>query len=158
MKRETVVLLARHPLFRRLSQTEKGQLFRLMKEEIVGANVLIFQEDTQGDSLYVLCEGEVIITREMQGELVPLFTVKPGESFGELALLYPGTRVVTAKTSAPSTYIRLTHAKFSEFEALSPQAANEVRTIILKQFLMKIRALDPLWKHLIKVAADELNL
>lgn len=124
----------------------------------MGANVTIFQEDTQGDSLYVLCEGEVIITRMMEGNLVPLFTVKAGESFGELAMLYPGTRMLTAKTSAPSTFVRLTHASFNEFQELYPQAASEVRAMILRQFLIKIRALDPLWKHLLKTAADELNL
>jgi CRP-like cAMP-binding protein len=158
MKRETVILLARHPLFRKLSQAEKAQLFKRMREEVVGANVLIFQQDTQGDSLYVLIEGEVIITREIEGNIIPLFTVKPGESFGELALLYPGTRLVTARTSAPSTYIRLTHDSFNEFSEANPQAGIEVRQLIVKQFLMKVRALEPLWKHLLKVAAEELNL
>ena len=158
MKKETVLILARHPLFRRLSQSEKAALIRLFVEETVGPNVRIFQENTQGNSLYVLIEGSVLLTREVDGSPVPLVTVKAGECFGEFALVVPGIRLLSAKTTTLTTYARLTHENFLKFCEKHPAAGMTIRNQILKQIAVKLGALEPLFQALIRQATRELNL
>jgi len=158
MKKETVLILARHPLFRKLSQEEKARLFKRFVEETVGPNVRIFQEQTPGNSLYILVEGSVLITREVGGGPVPLYTVRPPEAIGELALLSPGLRLVSAKTIDRTTYARLTHEQFQEFCEENLRAGMLISQMIFKHLLHKIRALEPLFQNLFQTAIKDLRL
>lgn len=60
---------------------------------------IIFKEGEPGSFAYIVREGEVIIsTRSDSGEIVLLTTIKPGQIFGELALLNDAPRSATAIT------------------------------------------------------------
>jgi len=148
MDRETVTIIARHALFRRLSQTEKSGFVRHVREEETGSNGLIFREGTAGDSLYVVIRGSVLLQRELEGEPVPALTLQPGESFGELALLLPGNRMITAKAIAPTLLARISHSDLEAYEEQHPAAANLIRAKIINHFLLKVRHLLPLWEQL----------
>lgn len=148
MQSSTVAIMARHALFRRLSQADKAALLRLVTEEKIGANMLIFQEGSQGDSLYIVIEGAVLLQREVDGQPTPITQLAPGESFGELALLYPGTRLLTAKSIAPGLVARLSHASLQQLAEKLPKAALSVQQRIIEHFLIKVRHLEPMWAAL----------
>lgn len=56
----------------------------------------IFKEGEEGDSLYLIEEGEVEISRMVNGKKVVLHTLGAGGVFGEMALLNHTTRMATA--------------------------------------------------------------
>lgn len=149
MKRDTVAILARHPLFRKLAQAEKSSLFSRVKEEEVDANTLIFREGTQGDSLYVVVKGNVLLQRDVEGDPSPIMQLAKSESFGEIAALNPGTRLLTAKAVSPGLVARLSSEALTAFGDEHPRAAVAVRGKILDNFLIKVRHLQPLWEQLL---------
>jgi len=145
MQQSTVAIMARHALFRRMAQADKAALLRLVQEEKVGANTLIFQEGSQGDSLYIVIEGSVLLQREVDDQPTPITQLAPGESFGELALLHPGTRLLTAKAIAPGLVARLSHSALQQLAEKLPKAALSVQQRIVEHFLIKVRHLEPMW-------------
>ncbi len=69
----------------------------------LGANTVLFQQNTMGDLIYVVTEGEFDIVRELADggeELVS--TASPGEYFGEIGPLFglPRSATVRARTDA----------------------------------------------------------
>ena len=149
MHRETVEVVATHALFRRLAQSHKAQLLRVMQEEEISANTLIFQEDAQGDSLYLVVKGTVLLQREVDNDPVPLIQLQKGESFGDIAVLTPGNRLLTAKAIESGYVVRLSHEALQKLQATAPEAVLAIRTKILEHFLIKIRNLEPVWQHLL---------
>lgn len=157
MKRETVTVLAKHPLFRKLPQAEKAALFSRFREDTVGANAMVFQEGGQGDSLYVVVTGTVMLQRSLEGAPVPLARLGSGETFGEIALLQAGSRLLTAKAIAPGIVARLSQEGLAEFGAQFPQAAVALKLKLLDHFLMKLRHLQPLWEQLLTVGLQQIE-
>lgn len=62
--------------------------------EAATANVIIRQGD-DGDQFYLIEEGQLTCTREQDGKVSALKQYGPGETFGELALLYNAPRAAT---------------------------------------------------------------
>jgi len=58
---------------------------------------LIYKEGDVGSEMYVVLKGYVNIVNEERGHEVNLFTVQPGGSFGEVALLHHATRSASAR-------------------------------------------------------------
>lgn len=157
MQRDTVEIVAKHALFRRLSQADKAQLLRVMQEDTVTPNALVFQEDTRGDALYIIVKGAILLQRNVDNSPVPLAQLQKGESFGELAVINPGNRLLTAKAIESGLLVKLTSEGLAELEKKAPEAALAVRLRILDHFLIKIRHLQPAWEAVIKQGIDALD-
>ncbi len=73
----------------------------------------VFHEGDQGDTLFVLAEGmvKVFVTSEDGDEMV-LATLRPPETFGELAVIDEGPRSASAKAMEPTTLLAFTRATF----------------------------------------------
>jgi len=95
-------LLRRVELFSTLTPDEleivayHSQLFRYR------SGSLIFMEGSPGNELYVIKEGEVLITRRRGGDEVDIAQFIAGESFGEWDLFGDTPRTVTAKATKDS--------------------------------------------------------
>lgn len=91
-------------MFSALDQKEKDIVIDAMVEKRCQPGDFVIKEGDQGDELYVVEEGELDCTKVFKGNTEPthLKTYQPGESFGELALLYNAPRAATikAKTEA----------------------------------------------------------
>jgi len=63
------------------------------------ANEVIFREGDRGDSLYVVVDGEVEVSRSLPGqEAVTLARLGRGDCFGEIALVKEAPRSATVRT------------------------------------------------------------
>jgi CRP-like cAMP-binding protein len=88
--------LGRIALERLLSRAE-----RVSKEE----GELFFDEGEDGASFYVLLLGEARVEKKRGTQWVPLVTLKPGESFGEMTLV--GDKIRSARVRACSEAVSL---------------------------------------------------
>ncbi len=62
---------------------------------IIGSNILLFEQESNGNYFYIVKEGELsLIINKNQVK-----TFKSGDSFGELALLHNAPRSGTVKTN-----------------------------------------------------------
>jgi len=85
-----------------------GKFIRVYKKSEV-----IFEENSSGDEMFVVCSGRVRLLSEATGEKVLLGTIYPGEFFGEMALIDTGPRSATAiAEDEETTLVVLDQTKF----------------------------------------------
>jgi cAMP-dependent protein kinase regulator len=91
-------------LFNALDDKEFAVVVDAMEEKKAQPGDMIIKEGDDGDNLYVVEEGELKCTKVFKGNTEPTYLkdYKPGEAFGELALLYnaPRAATITANTNA----------------------------------------------------------
>jgi len=114
--------LARSPLFQGIVPDDLTRLARAMTRRRYRRNEVIFHEGDPGDSLHVLAEGRVKITREsVEGNEAIVVILAPGESFGELVLLDGAVRSATATAIEATETLTMTRADFADLiEASGP--------------------------------------
>ena len=119
--------LSRIPLFSRLDRDELEHLAEAVDQVEVKAGEVIFHEHDQGDALYVVEAGAVRIwVRDEDVQEVTLSELKPGDFFGELAVLDSGERSANASATTDSTLHRLRRADFEAFLLRYPHASIDV--------------------------------
>src|SRR5437870_12500353 len=107
--------LARVPLFKRLEPHELEKLAEEVDQVDYKAGEVIFNERDKGDALYVVETGAVRIwVMDEDVQPVTLAELKPGEFFGELAVLDRGERSTSA-TAIDDTHLhRLSSDDFQQ--------------------------------------------
>ncbi len=105
-------LLEQIDIFADLDAEQLRQISNICTERRYEKGDVIFYENTKSDELYVILRGQVEIqvdpkTLGISGEESPgpttIATLRPGQSFGEIALVDEGFRSASARCSAPGT-------------------------------------------------------
>src|ERR1043165_1108542 len=108
--------LARVPLFKRLDAAELEHLAEEIDQVNYDAGATIFNEHDRGDALYILEEGSVRIwVMDEDVHAVTLAELKPGDFFGELAVLDRGERSSSATAITAVHLHRLSSDDFQNF-------------------------------------------
>ena len=92
-------------LFAGLPETEIKAISKIANEVSYSAGSMLFDEGDEGDSLYLIVEGEVSIIKA--GTEV-LFYNEKGFCLGEIALIDNKPRAATVKTVKPTQFLRIT--------------------------------------------------
>ena len=119
--------LARVPLFKRLEPHELEHLAEEVDQVNYNAGETIFHEHDRGDALYILEEGAVRISiMDEDVHEVTLAELKPGDFFGELAVLDRGERSSSATAITDIHLHRLSSDDFQQFLIDHPDASIDV--------------------------------
>lgn len=106
--------LRRSPLFQGILPDDLQRLARGMAQRRYRRHEVIFHEGDPGESLHVVVEGRVKITREsMAGDEAIVATLGRGDTFGELVLLDGAVRSATATAIEQTQTLTMTRAAFS---------------------------------------------
>src|SRR6266566_8712976 len=119
--------LSRIPLFKRLTPEELEQLAEEVDQVKYDPDETIFNERDRGDALYVVETGSVriwVLDEDM--EPVTLAELKPGEFFGELAVLDRGERSTNATAIVDTHLHGLSSDAFQRFLLAHPDVAIDV--------------------------------
>src|SRR6266699_5923070 len=119
--------LSRVPLFTRLTADELETLAEAVDQVNYNAGETIFNERDRGDALYVVETGSVriwVLDEDM--EPVTLAELKPGEFFGELAVLDRGERSTNATAIVDTHLHGLSSDAFQQFLLAQPDVAIDV--------------------------------
>ena len=95
--------LSRHPLFMYLQHKEIESLAHLVGEEEIPASSYVFLEEEEAQHFYILREG--LLRAMIGGKLIA--TIRPGEFFGEIALLNQGFRTGSVFAVENSRIVRI---------------------------------------------------
>src|SRR6266850_4275142 len=119
--------LARVPLFKRLEHHELEKPAEEVDQVDYKAGDVIFNERDKGDALYVVETGAVRIwVMDEDVKPVTLAELKPGEFFGELAVLDRGERSTSATAIEDTHLHRLSSDDFQQFLLEHPDIAIDV--------------------------------
>src|SRR5262247_26056 len=119
--------LARVPLFRRLGPDELEHLAEEVDQVDYKAGETVFHEHDRGDALYILEEGTVRIwVYDEDVKEVTLAELKPGDFFGELAVLDRGERSSSATAMTDIHLHRLSSDDFQKFLIDHPDTSIDV--------------------------------
>jgi hypothetical protein len=85
---------------------------RLSDHRVRAGNKIFIQDDPADDGFFIIMEGGVQITREIDGEVEVVANLVPGDYFGETALLARRPRSANATAIHSTTLLRLVPRNF----------------------------------------------
>ncbi|GAB4574059.1 MAG: cyclic nucleotide-binding domain-containing protein [Anaerolineae bacterium] len=107
-----ITILRQADIFYELSTAQLEQVASICQEHVYQTGDIIFEENSQGDELYVIARGEVEI--QINPDLVgkgeatgpqTIATLRRGQSFGEVALVDQGLRSASARCAQHDTHL-----------------------------------------------------
>jgi signal transduction histidine kinase len=110
------------PLFADLSGEDLERLYSMAETVSIPAGQLVLREGDPGDSLYVVLEGELEVTKRQGSQDVLLALYDPGQFFGEMALLEQAPRSASVRTVQESRLLVISQAAFQSLLSCSPSA------------------------------------
>ncbi len=133
-------ILHRSTAFGSLSPEHYERLRPLLREEHFEFGDMIVKQGDEADSFYILTSGRARVVKETEsGEEIALTTLRPGDEFGELALISGGNRNATVRCSTAVDVVRLDSRKFlpllEEFPELKKAIETTARIRTLHGFL-----------------------
>ena len=114
--------LRKIPLFADLPEEDLEQLYQMAKTVSVPAEQLVLREGDPGNSLYVVLDGELEVTKRQGSQDVLLALYEPGQFFGEMALLEQAPRSASVRTLRESTLLVISQAAFQTLLSYSASA------------------------------------
>jgi CRP-like cAMP-binding protein len=130
--------MARSPLFHGMEADELTRLAQTMAQRRFRRNEVIFHEGDPGDSLHVVVEGKVKITRESaEGEEAIVVILAAGDAFGELVLLDGAPRSATATAMEATETLTMPRSTFVELV----EGGSPFRAQLLTGIAQRIRRL-----------------
>jgi CRP-like cAMP-binding protein len=95
-------------LFRHLEREDLVALLRSASKSVFKAGEIVYDESSEGNSMYVVVQGRFEVYREHQGHRIHLVDIDPGEHFGEIALVANRQRSATVCAKTDGVALRLT--------------------------------------------------
>jgi CRP/FNR family transcriptional regulator, cyclic AMP receptor protein len=94
----------------------------------------IFNENEQGDTLYIVMTGKVKVGRRAaDGRENMLSVMGPSDMFGELSLFDPGPRTATATVLTDARLASLSHAELRPWISDRPEIAEQLLRVLARR-------------------------
>ncbi len=96
-------------------------------------DMMIFSEGQPGDELYIIQRGSVKITKIVNNNEVLLAVLKPGDIFGEMALLESKPRSASAIAYEDCTLLAVNKANFERMVMSQPQIVTRLTQLLAER-------------------------
>ncbi len=132
MSREIIELLRKSPIFSSLDSDSLREILPLFKEKTYCSGDLLFRENTLGDALYIIIDGEIEITKRGKrgGEKTTLALRRSGDIFGEMALLDEQPRFASAQAVKDTKVLELSKSDFLTMLGEHPLVAYQLMRVL----------------------------
>jgi CRP-like cAMP-binding protein len=126
------------PLLAVLNDEDRRELLQLARRRKFARGEVVFHEGDPGDTMHLVVRGHVgIRVTTPLGDVATLRILRPGEFFGELALLSPGPRSATAVALDKAETLGIGKGMLDELRTRRPAVdaiitealANEIRRL-----------------------------
>ncbi|PJF40277.1 MAG: cyclic nucleotide-binding domain-containing protein [Chloroflexi bacterium] len=148
-----VTVLKQADIFYELSNTQLELVGSICSERHYQAGDVVFEENTPGDELYIIANGEIEIQvnpalvgkqeNQSPAEAQTIATLRRGQSFGEVSLVDQGLRSARARCSQQDTrLIVIPRDKLMLLCDTYPQMGYRLMRNLAADLAMKIRHTD----------------
>jgi CRP-like cAMP-binding protein len=151
---EKIDILRRTDIFYDLSAAQLEMLASICEERVVKLGDIVFEENNQGDEMFVIARGvmEILVDPSIVGGPgakkrgsmpVTIATLRSGQTFGEIALVDQGLRTASARCAETETQLLGIHrSKFIKLCDTYPEMGYRVMRNIAADLAFKIRGSD----------------
>ena len=132
---DTVVLL------QDLDAQTLSTLMLLLIPKKIKAGEMIFRELDDSDALYVVEQGQVVVSKHVSGEVeIVLTRFYPGDFFGEMGLFDSAPRSASAHAELDTILWRLDREVFHQILSNYPEIAARICYRLVTVFIQRLRA------------------
>lgn len=121
-----------------LSGRELGIINALMHDRSYLQGEIVFDEGDDGQALYVILSGQIAIVRQDDPE-TPLVMLKPGQFFGELALLDNAPRMAQARAQENCVLSVLFRGEFTDLLETHAVIASKIAVRLARELGVRLR-------------------
>ena len=108
----TVHELARVPLFSGIAGEKLLELSQSMRREQIAPGAAVIHEGDDGDRFYVVLNGMLAVTQRSLG---PRSVLRPGDTFGEVALAMDVPRTASVRALTPAVLASCDRETFDRY-------------------------------------------
>lgn len=146
----SVVVLKQADIFYEFTNTQLELVSSICEERKYEANEIIFEENTPGDELSIIADGEIaiqvnpaILGKDSSIGAQTIATLRRGQSFGEVSLVDEGLRSARAKaTEEGARLVVIPRDKLMRLCDSYPQLGYRLMRNLAADLAMKIRNTD----------------
>ncbi|BCX87705.1 hypothetical protein MIN45_P0072 [Methylomarinovum tepidoasis] len=111
--------LLKSPVFQRLPASNLQKILQRLEEKALEAGTPVILQGEVADSVFILRSGQCEVSRQPRpgGKVFKLGTLKPGDMFGEDAILSGQARAVTVTMATDGVVLRLSPERFLQLLA-----------------------------------------
>lgn len=103
---ENVIFLKKSPIFSTMKTSELRAVAAIAEELSFESGQEIVREDDLGDSMYLIKEGTVTVSKKMgEGRTIDLAEMSQGDCFGEMAIFDAEVRSASVHAKGPCTIV-----------------------------------------------------
>lgn len=121
-------LLAGVSLFEPIGDAARAALARSAIEHLFAAGEAIVRQDADGDSMFVLMQGDARVLLEPSGQEVAV--IPAGGFFGEMSMLTGDRRTATVRAVSDVSVLEISARDFRELAVANPGLLDHVSTIM----------------------------
>lgn len=127
-------------IFAEFTDEELDELLDLLDPVEAQDGDVIVKQDDRGDCMYIVVEGEARITHRRAGRSIGLGIIRPGDFFGEIALVDYGPRSADVIAMGRCTLLKITQATISALAGVYPSAAFKFLIAVGRILVSRLRA------------------
>ena len=121
-------LLRNVHFLREVDEIELQALGAILEQKDYAQGEEIVRQGTRAEALYFIARGEVdVIQKQAEGAERRLAKLEPGDTFGEMELVFRQPRAAAVRATQPTTIYRWNRAAVSEFMKAHPQALADLK-------------------------------
>jgi CRP-like cAMP-binding protein len=136
----TAAELKNVPILGHLSKDALAKLLEVTAETEFPVGATVFAEYSEGDSLFVILSGNVLISKATpSGGEKPLATLGPGAFFGEMALFDDFVRSATARAATATRLLEIRKDAFMRYLAGDADGASKMLLEIMRTVAPRLR-------------------
>jgi len=133
MEGSAIAALESTPLFAGLSNEDLGSIVDVGRSVSFGSGEAIVEEGDPADGMYVIASGEARV--DVGGRF---HVLKPGDFFGEMALISPGRRMATVRAQSDVEALKIPAEAFQDFLLEHPAIA----VAMLRAIVVRLREVE----------------
>jgi len=134
-----VSYLAKYAPFKTFDGNDLEAMGSAGEEKTVKKDDLVFDEDSKGDSMYVIKSGAVKILKKVKNQENTIAVLNPGEFFGEMALLDGLPRSAAVRATSDAELFMISLDGYQKLRRDKPHTALKLMDIIIKVLSNRLR-------------------
>lgn len=127
-------------LFQELGESELEEIASICQEERFKVGTKIFEEGDVGDKLYIIIDGEIRISKQIPGiGEEALAVLKPGQYFGEMALMDDSERSADAIANKSCRLVSISRSDLEQLLFVNKDIAYSLLWTFVRTLSQRLR-------------------